>query len=91
MSGTAGSARRAEWLGARLPPLMVQAERVAATVAQGVHGRRRVGQGDSFWQFRAFVAGDPDLAHRLAAVRQVRPHLHPRDRMGGGADGLPLA
>ena len=35
------------------------AERVASTVAQGVHGRRRVGQGDSFWQFRRFVAGDP--------------------------------
>lgn len=27
-------------------------------MAQGVHGRRRVGQGDSFWQFRRFVAGD---------------------------------
>jgi len=39
--------------------LLVAAERVAATVAQGVHGRRRVGQGDSFWQFRRFVAGDP--------------------------------
>jgi uncharacterized protein (DUF58 family) len=42
-----------------MPPLLVAAERVAATVAQGVHGRRRVGQGDSFWQFRRFVAGDP--------------------------------
>ncbi|HLI13035.1 MAG TPA: DUF58 domain-containing protein [Alphaproteobacteria bacterium] len=52
------SARRAEALGAGLPPLMVAAERVAATVAQGVHGRRRVGQGESFWQFRPFVAGD---------------------------------
>ena len=52
------SPRRAEALGARLPPLMVAAERVAATVAQGVHGRRRVGQGDSFWQFRPFLAGD---------------------------------
>ncbi len=31
---------------------------MAATVTQGVHGRRRVGQGDSFWQFRPFVAGD---------------------------------
>ncbi len=51
-------ARRAEALGAHLPPLMVAAERVAATVAQGVHGRRRVGQGDSFWQFRPFLAGD---------------------------------
>ena len=55
----AAAARRAEALGARLPPLLVAAERVAATVAQGVHGRRRVGQGDSFWQFRRFVAGDP--------------------------------
>ena len=52
-------ARRAEALGARLPPLLVAADRVASTVAQGVHGRRRVGQGDSFWQFRRFVAGDP--------------------------------
>ncbi len=51
-------ARQAEALGARLPALMVAADRVAATVAQGVHGRRRVGQGDSFWQFRPFVAGD---------------------------------
>jgi uncharacterized protein (DUF58 family) len=55
----ATSARRAEALGARLPPLLVAAERVASTVAQGVHGRRRVGQGDSFWQFRRFVPGDP--------------------------------
>jgi uncharacterized protein (DUF58 family) len=37
---------------------MVAADRVAATVAQGVHGRRRVGTGDSFWQFRPFVDGD---------------------------------
>ncbi len=51
-------ARRAEALGATLPPLLVAAERVAATVAQGVHGRRRVGQGDSFWQYRPFLPGD---------------------------------
>jgi uncharacterized protein (DUF58 family) len=53
------AARRAEALSVRLPPLLIAAERVAATVAQGVHGRRRVGQGDSFWQFRRYVAGDP--------------------------------
>jgi uncharacterized protein (DUF58 family) len=60
--GTAQARRlapiRAEALGSALPPLLVAAERVASTVAQGVHGRRRVGQGDSFWQFRPFVAGD---------------------------------
>ena len=51
--------QRAEWLAATLPPLLVRAERVAATVAQGVHGRRRVGRGDTFWQFRRYEAGDP--------------------------------
>ncbi len=55
----ANDALTAEALGARLPPLLVAADRVASTVAQGVHGRRRVGQGDSFWQFRRFVSGDP--------------------------------
>lgn len=48
----------AEALGASLPPLVVQAERVAATVMQGVHGRRRPGQGDAFWQFRPYLPGD---------------------------------
>ncbi|PHK93371.1 DUF58 domain-containing protein [Pseudoroseomonas rhizosphaerae] len=48
----------AEALGGRLPPLVVAAERVAATVMQGVHGRRRAGQGDAFWQFRPYLVGD---------------------------------
>lgn len=52
------TALRAEALGARLPPLVVAAERVAATVMQGVHGRRRAGVGDAFWQFRPFLPGD---------------------------------
>lgn len=50
---------RAEQLGARLPPLLVAAERVAFTVSQGVHGRRRVGPGETFWQFRRYEPGDP--------------------------------
>ena len=49
---------RAEQLAAALPPLLVAAERVASTVAQGVHGRRRVGQGETFWQFRQYQPGD---------------------------------
>ena len=49
---------RAEEASAALPPLLVAAERVAATVAQGVHGRRRVGQGETFWQFRQYEPGD---------------------------------
>jgi uncharacterized protein (DUF58 family) len=42
---------------------MVAAERVAATVAQGVHGRRRVGTGEAFWQFRQYQPGDS--LHRI--------------------------
>lgn len=48
----------AEQLGASLPPLLVEAERVAATVMPGLHGRRRAGPGEAFWQFRPYVAGD---------------------------------
>ncbi len=54
--------QRAELLAAALPPLMVAAERVAATVAQGVHGRRRTGVGDSFWQYRSYQPTDPSTA-----------------------------
>ena len=45
-------------LAGTLPALMVAADRVAATVIQGVHGRRRVGQGDAFWQYRQYRDGD---------------------------------
>ncbi len=49
---------RAEEAASALPPLLVAATHVAATVAQGVHGRRRVGQGETFWQFRQYQPGD---------------------------------
>ncbi len=58
---------RAEALAARLPPLLVEAERVAETVRQGVHGRRRVGTGESFWQFRPYTAGDARIDWRQSA------------------------
>ncbi|MCO6419802.1 DUF58 domain-containing protein [Siccirubricoccus sp. KC 17139] len=56
MAGSA--ALHAEALAATLPPLVLAAERVAQTVLQGVHGRRRAGPGDAFWQFRPFLQGD---------------------------------
>lgn len=49
---------RAEALAARLPPLVLEAERIAHTVALGVHGLRRAGQGESFWQYRLYGVGD---------------------------------
>ena len=42
-----------------MPELMVEASRVAQTVAHGMHGRRRAGPGETFWQFRHAEAGDP--------------------------------
>ncbi|MDX1737467.1 MAG: DUF58 domain-containing protein [Alphaproteobacteria bacterium] len=34
--------------------ILLIADKVAATVAQGAHGRRRAGMGESFWQYRHF-------------------------------------
>jgi uncharacterized protein (DUF58 family) len=56
------SEHQAQDLAARLPPLLVAAERIAATVAQGAHGRRRTGPGETFWQFRRYQPGDPATA-----------------------------
>ena len=49
----------AEALTAPLPPLLAEAERLAASVLPGAHGRRRAGTGDAFWQFRPAIPGDP--------------------------------
>ncbi|MCE9649497.1 MAG: DUF58 domain-containing protein [Parvibaculum sp.] len=54
----AGLREQADTLAEALPPLVAEAERIANTVAQGVHGRRRTGMGESFWQFRRFREGD---------------------------------
>ena len=49
---------RAEALAQALPPLLLAAERVAEVAMHGVHGRRRAGPGDAFWQFRPYAPGD---------------------------------
>ena len=54
----AGLRRDAETLAAPLPPLLAAAEHLASSVMTGAHGRRRVGQGDEFWQYRPSHAGD---------------------------------
>ncbi len=45
-------------LARRLPSLVVAAKEVASSAMHGVHGRRRSGSGENFWQFRPFVAGE---------------------------------
>src|ERR1700749_5203122 len=51
--------RDAAALSARLPSLVIAARHVAQTVRHGVHGRRRAGSGETFWQFRPFLSGEP--------------------------------
>ena len=45
-----------------MPPLLVAARRIAASVTLGSHGRRRAGVGDSFWQFRPYAKDDTPQA-----------------------------
>jgi uncharacterized protein (DUF58 family) len=62
-----------------LPELILEALRVANTVAHGIHGRRRAGPGETFWQFRQFQASDPATAidWRRSASSD---HLYVRER-----------
>jgi uncharacterized protein (DUF58 family) len=49
---------QAHGLAARMPALLIEAQRVAHTVTHGTHGRRRPGPGETFWQFRHFDTND---------------------------------
>ncbi|MEL6980616.1 MAG: DUF58 domain-containing protein [Pseudomonadota bacterium] len=49
----------AERLAAAQGSLMARAQRLAATVYLGAHGRRRPGVGETFWQYRHASPGDP--------------------------------
>src|SRR5450432_3312876 len=42
-----------------MPRLILEARRVAAAVIHGLHGRRRAGPGENFWQYRRFMSGEP--------------------------------
>jgi uncharacterized protein (DUF58 family) len=65
-------------LAASMPRLILEARRVAATVIHGLHGRRRAGPGENFWQYRRFVSGEP--AARVDWRRSARDdHLYVRE------------
>ena len=66
-------------LAASLPRLVLEARHVAANVIHGLHGRRRAGAGESFWQYRRFVSGEP--AQRVDWRRSARDdHLYGREQ-----------
>jgi uncharacterized protein (DUF58 family) len=66
-------------LAASLPRLVLEARRIAANVIHGLHGRRRAGAGESFWQYRRFVSGEP--ASSVDWRRSARDdHLYVREQ-----------
>jgi uncharacterized protein (DUF58 family) len=63
---------------AAMPRLVLEARRVAASVFHGLHGRRRAGAGENFWQYRRFMSGEP--ASRVDWRRSGRDeHLYVRE------------
>src|SRR6202795_4158212 len=71
-----GAGRR---LAAAMPRLILEARRVASTVIHGLHGRRRAGPGENFWQYRRFMSGEP--AQNVDWRRSARDdHLYVRER-----------
>jgi len=71
--------REAHGLADSLPDLVLKALRVSVTVAHGLHGRRRAGPGETFWQFRQYHSSD---AARLIDWRRSASsdHLYVRER-----------
>jgi uncharacterized protein (DUF58 family) len=66
-------------LAAALPRLVLEARRIAANVIHGLHGRRRAGTGENFWQYRRFVSGE--AAQNVDWRRSARDdHLYVRER-----------
>jgi uncharacterized protein (DUF58 family) len=66
-------------LAASLPRLVLEARRIAANVIHGLHGRRRAGAGESFWQYRRFVSGEP--SQNVDWRRSARDdHLYVREQ-----------
>ncbi|PIE14296.1 MAG: DUF58 domain-containing protein [Rhodobacterales bacterium] len=66
--------RQSAELAGVLPPLLAEAERLAAMVLPGEHGRRHSGNGDEFWQYRMAVPGD--AARRIDWRRSARSDQH---------------
>ena len=77
----------AEHLASGLPPLLVDAEALASANALGVHGRRKAGMGETFWQFRHYSVEDPSTAvdWRQSAKSQ---HLYVREREWEAAESV---
>src|ERR671914_2340206 len=66
-------------LAAAMPRLILESRKIAATVIHGLHGRRRAGSGENFWQFRRYTPGEE--ARRIDWRRSARDdHLYVREQ-----------
>jgi uncharacterized protein (DUF58 family) len=73
------ASRASRALADMFPRLILEARRVAATVIHGLHGRRRAGPGENFWQYRRFVSGE--AATSVDWRRSARDeHLYVREQ-----------
>ncbi len=67
-------------LAARLPSLVIAAKQIAQSVMHGVHGRRRAGPGENFWQFRPFISGEPAVSiDWRRSAREDRAYVRERE------------
>src|SRR3954453_7815230 len=79
VKATQSASGQARALAESMPRLVLEARRIAATVIHGLHGRRRAGPGENFWQYRRFVWGEP--ARRVDWRRSARDdHLYVREQ-----------
>ena len=70
IKATQRASGQARTLAESMPRLILEARRIAATVIHGLHGRRRAGPGENFWQYRRFLSGEP--ARRVDWRRSAR-------------------
>src|SRR5213082_729637 len=79
IKATQRASGQARTLAHSMPRLILEARRIAATVIHGLHGRRRAGPGENFWQYRRFMSGEP--ASRVDWRRSARDdHLYVREQ-----------
>jgi uncharacterized protein (DUF58 family) len=70
IKATRHASGEARSLAETMPRLILEARRIAATVIHGLHGRKRAGPGENFWQYRRFLSGEP--ARRVDWRRSAR-------------------
>jgi uncharacterized protein (DUF58 family) len=79
LKATQRATEGARALASVMPHLVLEARRIAATVIHGLHGRRRAGAGENFWQFRRYVSGEE--VRRIDWRRSARDdHLYVREQ-----------